>query len=406
MLNTDAPYDQLMNTTSKILATTLKKFFNIFLYASKFFLRLAQNFETRLHSRVDHKKHLNILIITQKVDENDDILGFMHGWLKEFAKHAGRLTVICLEKGEYHLPENVRVLSLGKEKGVSKLGYLINFYKYIWQERANYSYVFVHMNQIYVTLGGLVWRALGKKIGLWYAHGHIPFNLRLAEMFSHFIFTSTKSGFRLKSKKVHVVGQGIDVGRFNGDRKEDGIFEMIIVGRISPVKDLESLIKAVEIFAETTSEFHLSIIGSAGTEEQKKYLTNLKREVKKKNLDNKISFKGSVPNKDIAMYLNKADLFVSTSNTGSLDKAILEAMASSLPVLTCNVALIDVLGPYKEKLIFNSGDYRKLAKKIEWISKLGKDEKESLSNGLRGIVKRNHSLENFVKKIINIYLSR
>ena len=59
---------------------------------------------------------MKLLIITQKVDINDPVLGFFHRWLEEFAKHYEFVTVICLEKGEHRLPENVKVLSLGKEK--------------------------------------------------------------------------------------------------------------------------------------------------------------------------------------------------------------------------------------------------------------------------------------------------
>ena len=122
-----------------------------------------------------------LLIITQKVDKNDSVLGFFHGWILEFAKNYEELIVICLEKGEYDLPDNVKVLSLGKEDNVSKFVYLIRFYKYILQNRKNYDNVFVHMNVEYVILGGLVWKILRKKIGLWYMHKSVTLKLRLAE---------------------------------------------------------------------------------------------------------------------------------------------------------------------------------------------------------------------------------
>lgn len=59
---------------------------------------------------------MRLLIVTQKVDRDDDLLGFFHQWICEFAKHCDFVTVICLEKGEYALPANVRILSLGKER--------------------------------------------------------------------------------------------------------------------------------------------------------------------------------------------------------------------------------------------------------------------------------------------------
>ncbi|MDE1988716.1 MAG: hypothetical protein KGI39_03395, partial [Patescibacteria group bacterium] len=87
---------------------------------------------------------MRILILTQKIDANDPILGFFCGWAKEFAKRFEMITVICLQKGECNLPANVKVLSLGKEKpsafsrkllALRKIKYIFDFYKYIARER-------------------------------------------------------------------------------------------------------------------------------------------------------------------------------------------------------------------------------------------------------------------------------
>ena len=101
---------------------------------------------------------MKLLIITQKVDKQDAVLGFFHRWLLEFTKNFEKITVICLERGVFDLPHNAKVLSLGKEQGKSRVKYLWNFYKYIWSERKNYDTVFVHMNQEYVLLGAPIWK--------------------------------------------------------------------------------------------------------------------------------------------------------------------------------------------------------------------------------------------------------
>ena len=59
---------------------------------------------------------MKLLITTQTVNINDPVLGFFHRWLKEFAENCEQVTVICLQVGEYQLPPNVKVISLGKEK--------------------------------------------------------------------------------------------------------------------------------------------------------------------------------------------------------------------------------------------------------------------------------------------------
>lgn len=346
---------------------------------------------------------MRLLILTQKIDINDDVLGFFHRWVEEFAKHCEKVIVICLQKGEYNLPENVKVLSLGKP--ANRIKYLYRFYKYIWQERKNYDAVFVHMNPEYVVLGGLLWKLLGKKIGLWYAHGSAPFTLRIAEKLAHIIFTSTKSGFRLPSKKVNVVGQGIDSAAFQPRNKKSNLknqkFNIITIGRISPVKNIEILIEAVEILYKDGLKFKVDIIGGPGLPEQEAYLNGLKRMVKEKQIESVINFLGPIPNKDIASHLQAADLFVNMSHTGSLDKAILESMACGLPILTCNEALKDVLGDYKSRLIFKRGDTSGLVEKILSIRNLSTEDVSRMGSNLREIVSLNHSIENLITKILN-----
>ena len=45
-----------------------------------------------------------LLIITQKVDKNDQLLGFFIDWIIRFAQKFDKVTVLCLEKGEFILP--------------------------------------------------------------------------------------------------------------------------------------------------------------------------------------------------------------------------------------------------------------------------------------------------------------
>ncbi|MCK4539857.1 glycosyltransferase family 4 protein [Candidatus Parcubacteria bacterium] len=366
---------------------------------------------------------MKLLICTQKVDINDDLLGFFHSWIAEFAKNCEQVTVVCLYKGEYDLPENVDVLSLGKEKrnqesgirnkGIAqllnclivKLLYFFNFYKYIWHERKNYDSVFVHMNSVYVLLGGLFWRMWRKKIGLWYAHGYVPWELRVAEKFVDNIFTSTASGCRMKSDKIRIVGQGIDFNKFQINSKfkiQNSKFNLITIGRISPVKDIGILIKAVDVLVKKGINVKLDIIGKAGLVEQREYYKFLQELVKEKKLENNINFAGAVPNKNIAKHLQEADIFVSASQTGSLDKTFLEAMACGLPVIGCNEALLAVLGDYEKDLFYAIGDFNGLSERIKGVVDLSGDDYVRMGDDLRKVVVDRHGLENFIKKIMAI----
>ena len=152
------------------------------------------------------KYKMKLLIITQTVDKNDPILGFFHRWIGEFAKNFEKVTVICLEMGEHHLPKNVKVLSLGKEAGRSKFQYLFKFYKYILQERKNYDAVFVHMNQEYVLLGWKFWKLWDKKIFLWRNHAKGNLFTRLAVLLSDKVFCFDRKIIVAISFLLRIVG--------------------------------------------------------------------------------------------------------------------------------------------------------------------------------------------------------
>jgi glycosyltransferase involved in cell wall biosynthesis len=310
---------------------------------------------------------MKLLILTQKVDQNDDLLGFFHKWIEEFSSYFETVIVICLEKGSYNLPSNVKVFSLGKELKISKIKILFNFYKLIWCLRNDYDAVFVHMNNAYIVLGGLLWKLWHKRIWLWYTHKSVDIFLAIAEKIVDNIFTASRKSFRLKSNKIMVMGHGIDVEKFrikNFKFSKNKKFKIITVGRISPVKNYEVLIEAINIIVKQGIEVDVEIIGGPSTFEQKKYFDDLRKIVKEKKLDNVINFVGSVPYKENLRYFQSADLFVHMSQTGSLDKVILESMACGVVVLSSNDASREILNEKYSDLIFRDGDFRELAEKI------------------------------------------
>lgn len=354
---------------------------------------------------------MKLLILTQRVDKNDDQLGFFGSWINEFSKHCELVTVVCLFEGQRHtFPNNVKIISLGKESTpsnwphiIKRVIYLFNFYKVIWQERKNYDCIFVHMNIIYVLWGGWLWRVMDKKIGLWHAHGKVRKNLQLAERICDFIFTSTKEGCRLESNKVKIVGQGIDIDIFSpAHNRGSSRVKIITIGRISPVKDYETLIGAAEVLMNKI-DFSIDIIGGIGLADQVGYLEGLKLLVAQKMLDDRIKFLGPIPNSEIVKHLHKADLFVNMSHTGSMDKAILEAMACGLPVVTCNEALLETLEKYRNKLFFDKGDFKSLADEILLLTMLDIENIEALRKDMRKIVVENHDVKSLIKKILAYY---
>jgi glycosyltransferase involved in cell wall biosynthesis len=99
------------------------------------------------------------------------------------------------------------------------------------------------------------------------------------------------------------------------------------------VKHIEDLI---DVLAEVRKKHPvtLTIVGSAIDEKGKSYEDSLRKKTQEMNLTDAVIFHGPATPKDMPDLLNKAKIFVTASQTGSLDKVILEAMACGLPVVS------------------------------------------------------------------------
>ncbi|MFH1030658.1 MAG: glycosyltransferase family 4 protein [bacterium] len=367
---------------------------------------------------------MKLLILTQKVDLNDDVLGFFHSWLFEFAKNYEKITVVCLEKGECNLPENVKIFSLGKEKirnwklGIQyneswfnnfqflisnfshKIRYISRFYKLIWKHRTEYDYIFVHMNPEYVVLGGILWKLWRKKIILWYNHREVNFLAKIAGKLANFICYTSPFSFFSAYSKAKLMPVGIDTELFRRDCKiEKDEKSLFFLGRISPVKRIETLIEAAKILRDKGNDFELNIIGAA-TEKDTNYLEKLKQFIKKNNLEEKINFLGSFPNFKTPEIFNKNGIFINMTNSGSMDKTIIEAMACETMILICNSSFGDIFSKgMSELLMFEENNSEDLASKILKLSSLDTLEKTNLGKKLREIAVNSHDIKITIQAI-------
>jgi glycosyltransferase involved in cell wall biosynthesis len=205
--------------------------------------------------------------------------------------------------------------------------------------------------------------------------------------------------------KVRVIGQGIDVNRFtiqdsrftNADEK----FKIVTVGRITPSKDYDTFIEAIlGVREKYWQKIVVDIIGPTTVASDETYLNHLKEKIAEKGLVGIISFLGPIANNNLPETLSRYHLFVNMGHTGSMDKAVPEAMAVGLPILTCNEAFYEVLGPFRGDLMYPKGDAEALSGKVLEVIGLSEEERKKLGQELRAIVVRDHSLNSFVHKII------
>lgn len=333
---------------------------------------------------------MKLLICTQVVSKDHPILGFFHRWLEEFAKHCEEVHVICLYEGIHTLPTNVRVYSLGKEDGENRLKYITRFYSYIWRLRKNYDVVFVHMNQVYAVLGSPLWKLWGKKISLWYMHKSVTPTLHIAKILVDTIFTGSKESFRIQTNKVIITGHGIDTEHFAPQNVFKDI-DILTVGRITRSKNLHTLIDLFSHVAQTYP-YTLTIVGDTMSEEEKVYEQELRVQVNKLGLSEKVSFTGAVTQANLPALLNRAKVFAHVAENGSLDKSTLEALACEVPVITTAQGATSL--PLGDWYVGNVAVFEQ--KLVEVLQ----SEVHSKTHMLREHVQQNHSIASLIPKLI------
>lgn len=140
---------------------------------------------------------------------------------------------------------------------------------------------------------------------------------------------------RLKERGIHnlsYLGKAIDVSSYVPiDKPHDKEINLLFVGRIVPIKNLDMLFKAINEIR--SASFKLTIVGDYKTSEG----SRVRKLVNKLKLENKIIFVGEKTGTELIACYQKADFFVISSFYDNSPTVVLEAMACGLPVIGTSV---------------------------------------------------------------------
>lgn len=165
--------------------------------------------------------------------------------------------------------------------------------------------------------------------------------------------------FGITKDKIHLIPVGIDIDKFNFNRKfEDKNkkkINLLFVGGVTRNRPLLPVLKAIYninndykkennnyINKDKNKKVKLTIIGSeyrSSFSGKLGYIDELKSYVNANNLQNEVEFYSHKTQSELVEFYKKADIFVYLSEYESFGQPLLEAAAAGLPVICSDVGI-------------------------------------------------------------------
>ncbi|MBI3009982.1 MAG: glycosyltransferase [Candidatus Omnitrophica bacterium] len=244
----------------------------------------------------------------------------------------------------------------------------------------------------------------------WRSSWHFRLDRWLAPLASRILFVSRKvmndylARTGISPARCRFIANGVDCQAPVSDRmtqrrafgwKED---ERIIlsIGRLSEEKGYEDLLTAFADVARTQPKVKLVILGE-GT--QRNDLERLKDSY---GLNGQVHMAGLQQN--VWPYLAAADLYVQPSRREGLPLAVLEAMASGLPVIATEVGdLKDTIQQGHEGHLVPPQDPKALASSMKEMLQMQPDRRQILVEAAKQKIEKHYSLQQMLKAVEQTY---
>ena len=128
---------------------------------------------------------------------------------------------------------------------------------------------------------------------------------------------------------IRIIPNGVDNDEFSPFVAEPGNgTRLLTVARLIDRKGIDYLIKSLSDLKDIIPGISLTIVGSGDKQNELEAL------VKKRELSESVKFLGEVPHNELAAIYSSHDVFVLPSFNEGMSNAMLEAMASGLPIVT------------------------------------------------------------------------
>lgn len=195
---------------------------------------------------------------------------------------------------------------------------------------------------------------------------------------------------------IAIIPNPIEIRDYN-EKKEDDIFRLGYLGRLSPRKNVESLIYAFHELRNITSNAELLIIGGGND----KYEQFLKNEVKRLNLHN-VKFTGFLSGIEKDKAIASISVLAMPSEFENLGNVILEGLIRKIPCIATKGS------PWEELKTHDCGwwvDYSQEAITNAIKEAINTPQNKLITMGINGrnLIEENYSIEAISEKMKTLY---
>jgi glycosyltransferase involved in cell wall biosynthesis len=217
-----------------------------------------------------------------------------------------------------------------------------------------------------------------------------------------YIISATKRGtdfqrkYLTKEDKVRHIPWPIDEEKVINLKRPKNKYQtlrLIVVARMVPYKDYETVISAMTHLKKDNFSFHLTIIGSGPLENE------IKKSIKNNNLDSDITIHEKIPSEKMKDYYLNSDMLILASMNESYGMVVPESMACG-----CGIIISDTCGAKffveneKNGYIFETHNVEDLVNKL----KMSKGKTERFGKYSRQLIKNKYSKRKITEKFVEL----
>jgi glycosyltransferase involved in cell wall biosynthesis len=179
--------------------------------------------------------------------------------------------------------------------------------------------------------------------------------------------------------------------------------QLLALGRTSAVKGYGTLIRATAIARDAGADVDLRIVGPSVTSAEAEHRRELEQLVESSGAP--VHIEDGVARGEVAQLLTDAHALVNTTERGSADKVVFEAMAAGRPVLVTSDAFAPLVTDLPVALLRPPNDTNALAAGITALATAPPSVLDAVGTELRHRVARDHSLRHWAQSVRQLLLA-